>query len=313
MDFYFQKLNGNTQEVEMRAIVHVTIDEELNTFKFEVDLDSLPPIIYNGWEVVAQFQVENFFNNGTFYTDSNGLEMQKRLLNYRPTWDLVATNYADSLENVTANYYPIQSAISMNDIYSERMFTVMNDRSQGGAALSEGTIEFMQNRRIPADDSRGMGEWVNEKDTLGNGIRVPATYHVQIFDNKVTPNNQRKAQLKIDSPANYFFTFEDVIWNNDFEDKVSTLPQDMVAAGVTDLVKLVTIPQEANKIRIRLENLGDFLVKGAQTQTVDLEAIITALVKDSNAEKVDFEMEIKEKSMTGNMDIEEMWARKIQW
>ena len=91
----------------MRAIVHVTIDEVLNTFKFEVDLDSLPPIIYNGWEVVAQFQVEEFFNNGTFYTDSNGLEMQKRVLNYRPTWDLVATNYADSLENVTANYFPI--------------------------------------------------------------------------------------------------------------------------------------------------------------------------------------------------------------
>jgi hypothetical protein len=92
----------------------------------------------------------------------------------------------------------------------------MNDRSQGGSALSEGTIEFMQNRRIPADDSRGMGEWVNEKDSLGNGIRVPATYHVQLFDNKFTPNFQRKAQLKIDSPANYFFTFDDVIWNDDF-------------------------------------------------------------------------------------------------
>jgi hypothetical protein len=119
--------------------------------------------------------------------------------------------------------------------------------------------------------------------------------------------------LKIDSPANYFFTFDDVQWNDDFEDKVSTLPQDLVAAGVTDLVKLVTIPQEANKIRVRLENLGDFLVKGAQTQSVDLEAVITALVNDSNAEKVDFEMEINEKSMTGNMDIDEMWTRKIQW
>lgn len=69
----------------------------------------------------------------------------------------------------------------------------MNDRSQGGSALSEGTIEFMQNRRIPADDSRGMGEWVDEKDSLGNGIRVPAIYHVQIIDNKVTSRNQRKA------------------------------------------------------------------------------------------------------------------------
>jgi len=186
MDFYYQEHNNSTGEIEMRVNVHVTIDEDLGTLKFVVDMDSLPPIIYNGWEVVAQFKADGFVNNGTFYTDANGLEMQKRILNYRPTWDLVATNYADSLENVTANYFPVTSAISMTENrfapYSERVFTVMNDRSQGGSALSDGTIEFMQNRRIPADDSRGMGEWVNEEDELGNGIRVPATYHVQLFD-----------------------------------------------------------------------------------------------------------------------------------
>jgi hypothetical protein len=77
---------------------------------------------------VVLFEVDEFFNNKTFYTDSNGLEMQKRILNYRPTWDLVNTNYKDSLENVTANYFPINSAISMNDIFSSRRFTVMNDR-----------------------------------------------------------------------------------------------------------------------------------------------------------------------------------------
>jgi hypothetical protein len=290
----------------MRAIVHVTIDEVLNTFKFEVDLDSLPPIIYNGWEVVAQFQVEEFHNNGTFYTDSNGLEMQKRILNYRPTWDLVATNYADSLENVTANYFPIQSALSMKDVNSERMFTVMNDRSQGGSALADGTIEFMQNRRIPADDSRGMGEWVNEVDELGNGIRVPATYHVQIFDNSKTANSQRKAQLMIDSPVNYFFTFDEVKWASPASAQVSTLTADLSAAGVTDLVKFVTIPISANDIRVRLENTGDFLIKGATTATVDLEAMITALVKENNISPVDFTMSIAEKSTTGNMDIKEM-------
>lgn len=313
MDFYFQKKNENTEEIEMRCIVHVTIDEDLNTLKFDVDMDSLPPIIYNGWEVVAQFQVESFHNNGTFYTDSNGLEMQKRILNYRPTWDLVATNYADSLENVTANYFPIQSAISMKDIDSERMFTVMNDRSQGGSALSEGTIEFMQNRRIPADDSRGMGEWVNEKDELGNGIRVPATYHVQIFDNSNTENVQRKAQLMIDSPVNYFYTFDEVKWALVSSSKVSTLTADLSTAGVSDLVKLVTIPVSSNNLRVRLENTGDFLIKGASSATVDLEAIITALVKENNAATVDFVMEITEKSTSGNMNIEEMWSRKIQW
>jgi hypothetical protein len=82
----------------------------------------------------------------------------------------------DSLENITANYYPINTAISMED--SDRVFTVMNGRAQGGSALSAGNIELMQNRRIPADDGKGMGDYLDEKDSLGNGIRVPATYYV---------------------------------------------------------------------------------------------------------------------------------------
>jgi hypothetical protein len=176
MDFYFAAENEKTEQEFEMARVHVSIDSDTQSLKFDVDLESLPPAIYDGYEVIANFHVENFDNNQTFYTDSNGLEMQKRILNYRPTWDLVNTNYKDSLENVTANYYPINTAISMED--GDRVFTVMNGRSQGGSALTPGNIELMQNRRIPADDGRGMEEYLDEKDSLGNGIRVPATYYV---------------------------------------------------------------------------------------------------------------------------------------
>ena len=48
-------------------------------------------------------------NNQEFYTDSNGLHMQRRKLNYRPTWDLNVT------ERVSGNYYPINPIISFND------------------------------------------------------------------------------------------------------------------------------------------------------------------------------------------------------
>lgn len=69
----------------------------------------------DGYEVIAQFNVEDFQNNQTFYTDSNGMEMQERKLNYRPTWDYVNTNLNDSNQNITGNYYPVQSALSMLD------------------------------------------------------------------------------------------------------------------------------------------------------------------------------------------------------
>lgn len=118
-------------------LVHVSIDQDLQVIKFVVDMDSLPEVDVDGYEVVSEFSVRDFHNNKTFFTDSNGLEMEKRILNYRPTWDIQA-NYNDSLENITANFYPINSAISMQD--GDRVFTVTNDRSQAGSALSEGAI-----------------------------------------------------------------------------------------------------------------------------------------------------------------------------
>jgi hypothetical protein len=112
MDFYFQ----DHDQLDKAAMVHVTIDSDTNSIKFRVDLGGLPDLNQDGHEVIVNFEVANFNNKETFYTDSNGLEMQKRVLNYRPTWDLKTTNYKDSLENVTANYYPINTAISMVDI-----------------------------------------------------------------------------------------------------------------------------------------------------------------------------------------------------
>jgi len=139
MDFYFERVNEFTKDVEMKAIVHVSIDESKQSIKFEVDIDSLPDIKFDGYEVIAKWHVENFENNQTFYTDANGLEMQKRILNYRPTWD-IQENYNDSNENITANFYPIQQAISMKTVDEKRIFTVTNDRSQSGSALEEGSI-----------------------------------------------------------------------------------------------------------------------------------------------------------------------------
>ncbi len=69
-------------------------------------------------------------NNLTCYTDSNGLSMQKRIKNYRPSWNVFYTD-----EEVPANYYPINSAIYISDVEKNQRFTILNDRSQGGSSL----------------------------------------------------------------------------------------------------------------------------------------------------------------------------------
>ena len=81
-------------------------------------------------------------------------------------------------ENITTNYYPVTSAISMKDEATSRVFTVMNDRSQGGSALWDGNIELMHNRLLPSDDNLGQDDMLIEKDSYGNTLRVFATYYV---------------------------------------------------------------------------------------------------------------------------------------
>jgi len=140
MTFYFG--NGDDTDINRarKAMIHVSFEKDLEVVKTVVDWDALPirKDTEGGFEAVTTFHVNGFKNDGVFYTDSNGLEMQKRKLNYRPTWDLVEVNYKKSLENITANFYPINSAVSMTE--GQRRFTVMNDRSQAGASLEDGSF-----------------------------------------------------------------------------------------------------------------------------------------------------------------------------
>lgn len=70
----------------------------------------------------------------------------------------------------------------MKDINSNRKFTVMNERSQSGSSLFPGEIELMQNRAIPGNDGKGEDGFYYERNSFNRGIRVPASYYVQIFD-----------------------------------------------------------------------------------------------------------------------------------
>lgn len=62
----------------------------------------------------------------------------------------------------------------------------MNDRPQGGSAdlSSPSTIELMQHRRVLLGDDYSPPNGVNETDRDGKGVRVKATYYMQIFDTK---------------------------------------------------------------------------------------------------------------------------------
>jgi lysosomal alpha-mannosidase len=109
-------------------------------------------------EIITRYIDADVASEGYVYTDSNGREMQQRLLNYRPTWKLNVT------EPIACNYYPVNAIAFINDTQSQ--FTVLTDRSEGGASLSSGALELMVHRRILADDGRGVGEPLNETQSI---------------------------------------------------------------------------------------------------------------------------------------------------
>jgi len=66
----------------------------------------------------------NFDPNETFYTDSNGLEMQKRRVDHYDRYD-----FKPRQTRIPRNYYPINGAIAMRDVNGSRtQVTIMNDR-----------------------------------------------------------------------------------------------------------------------------------------------------------------------------------------
>jgi hypothetical protein len=146
-----------------------------------------------GKEIVMRYKTD-IVSKGIFFTDSNGREFQRRQRNQRPTWDLSV------YEPVAGNYYPVNSAIYVED--DESALAVLVDRSQGGASLADGSVELMVQRRILADDGRGVDEALNEtvdgtapyppygdRRRLGEGVVVRGTHRI------LSSSRRRGAQL----------------------------------------------------------------------------------------------------------------------
>jgi hypothetical protein len=67
---------------------------------------------------------------------------------------------SESAVSAVRSYFPVNAATYIND--STAQLTVVVDRSQGAASLGSGQLEIMVHRRLLYDDSRGVGEPLNE-------------------------------------------------------------------------------------------------------------------------------------------------------
>jgi len=144
--------------------------------EFHYSVGSIPISDNTGKEIVSIY-ASNVGSGSTWYTDSNGREFLTRVKDFRPTW-----NYKVD-QPIAGNYYPVNAALYVKDSASQ--LTVLTDRSQGGTSLAAGQVELMVHRRTLHDDGRGVGEPLNETQSIdssgnrvGPGLGISGTHYM---------------------------------------------------------------------------------------------------------------------------------------
>lgn len=101
---------------EDKLLTKITIFNDLSNVQIETLFTKDFRNRKQGEEIVMIIDTD-IQNNKTFYTDSNGMEMQKRVLNLRENWDWNVD------EPISGNYYPITSSIYIEDPATQKRAT----------------------------------------------------------------------------------------------------------------------------------------------------------------------------------------------
>ncbi|KAL3838925.1 hypothetical protein ACJIZ3_023516 [Penstemon smallii] len=181
-------------------IIRVYKDKEHAEVEFTIG--PIPTDDSIGKEVITRITA-NMATDKVFYTDSNARDFIKRVRDHRDDWPLTVT------QPVAGNYYPINLGIFMEDKKSE--FSVLVDRATGGSSINDGEIELMLHRRMINDDSRGVGEPLDESICVENkceGLTVRGNYYMSINELGTGARWRRTTGQEIYSPLLLAFSHE---------------------------------------------------------------------------------------------------------
>jgi alpha-mannosidase len=252
-----------------------------------------------GKEIATQIKT-NLKTNNTFYTDSNGRDFIKRVLNYRTDWDLQVN------EPIAGNYYPINLGIYVEDESSE--LSVLVDRAVGGTSLVDGQIELMLHRRLLHDDAKGVGEALNEQVcALGDckGLTVQGKYYIRIDPKGEGAKWRRTFGQEIYSPLLLAFT-EEQEGNSWINSHVPTFSAIDPSYSLPNNIALITLQElESGKVLLRLAHLYETEEDKDYSVTSSVE-----LRKLFPNKKIS---EVTETNLSANQERAEMEKKRLNW
>nr|XP_022916135.1 lysosomal alpha-mannosidase-like [Onthophagus taurus] len=230
----------------------IRVYKENNHIEFDWLIGPIESPEYQGVEVVTRF-ITDLKTDATFYTDSNGRQMVKRVRNFRETYE-----YTNE-EPVSGNYYPITSKITLQDLERNIEFAVLNDRAQGGGSLNDGEVELMVHRRLLNDDNFGVGEALNEYE-FGQGVVVRGQHYLTLGSMNSNSDGKSSAAQQRDLAAKKLLAPWVVVApasDSSLENLSSKLNFEFsgLTRSLPENVQILTLePWGSNKVLFRLEH-----------------------------------------------------------
>ena len=296
-------------------IKHVTrLIEDKDYVEVEYVVGPVPFDDGIGKEIISRYST-SIKSDGEFFTDSNGREFVSRTRNdVSSAIGYEDPSYNTDLEPVAGNYYPVNSAIYIED--ESRSFSVLVDRSQGGSSLSDGSLELLIQRRLLYDDARGVGEPLNETDIgitpdppygnttrLGKGVIIRGTHRLKIGSGNGGASQARSQMDEFFSQPHVFVASTP----KDEELPFSKATLSMMTNSLPQNVMVVTFTalDEGNTYLIRLAH--QYGKDESDTHSSPVQVDLKDLFPHHDIAS------IAEKTLSGNQDRSEWEMRRFQW
>ncbi|KAL8049130.1 hypothetical protein ABFX02_06G001300 [Erythranthe guttata] len=306
------KPEGQVTSVVIRGPLLDEVHQQLNTWLYQVTrvykgkehaeieftIGPIPVDDGFGKEIIAQIST-GLNTNKTFYTDSNGRDFIKRIRDYRADWDV------EVHQPIAGNYYPINLGIYLKDETTE--VSVLVDRAVGGSSLVDGQIELMLHRRLLNDDSRGVGEALNEEVCVLDsckGLMVQGKYYLRIDPRGEGAKWRRKFGQEVYSPLLLAFSEEE--GNNWMSSHITTFSAIDHSYSLPDNIALITLQElENGRVLLRLAHLYE------TGEDKDKSGVTSVELKKLFPEKK--VVKVKEMSLSGNQERIEMEKKRLKW
>ncbi|KAL6960359.1 alpha-mannosidase [Sarracenia purpurea var. burkii] len=251
-----------------------------------------------GKEITTQITTA-MMTNKTFYTDSSGRDFIKRVRDYREDWDLQVT------QPIAGNYYPINLGIYIEDESME--LSVLVDRAVGGSSLVDGQVELMLHRRLLHDDSRGVGEALNEEVCVleeCKGLTVQGKFYIRIDPLGDGAKWRRTFGQEIYSPLLLAFTEQD--GNNWTNSHVPTFSVIDPSYSFPNNIAVLTLQElENGRVLLRLAHLYEVGEDKDYSEVTSVE--LKKLFPTKKIQKV------TEMNLSANQERAEMERNRLVW